>query len=188
MESTKKTLTYFTSPYKRKGQDPQQFGPHLWFVLHVLAYHAPDNEKMVRLTMGLSQTLMCVYCRISMQAFLKCHSYPSNDNTNTWGQFWNHLHNWVNEKLGKTLWLDDDNAQIFGCDTFRNWEEFEEHFWFFTNALLQHTPHQQNIQSTIVWVRHERLKYDYEEIYKALVDIVKILPKNAVTMRILERL
>lgn len=130
-------LSDFVSPNSfPDGKDPETFGTPTWYVVHVLAYHAQDCDALSQVAETLSRVLMCIYCRVSMQVFLTV--YDPRDFCGRWPEFWNRMHNWVNEKLGKEVWTLAANRHDYGHVLMIDWRRFEQSVVTVLNMLRDH--------------------------------------------------
>lgn len=159
---------YLSPSARQPGQDPSKFGPHLWHVLHVLSHQGPCCSSLGRLATSMARVLMCIYCRRSMQAFLMAHPfnyYCSKEDG--WATFFNHLHNWVNLKLGKRSWSVEESSSIYGVSVYNEWETFRESLYKLLLLFVAHVPAEID-----GWMRHEKMRRDFREAIDALVGAI----------------
>lgn len=83
--------------------DPKIWGPHLWFILHTLAYNYPENpetwrrQSMCAFMYQLGNVLPCKFCREHYKEHIK--NYPPEYHLSDGTSFFNYvvfLHNVVN--------------------------------------------------------------------------------------------
>ena len=105
--------------------DASEWGPILWSILHGLAervgsspfpqYQDDERRALVRIMKSLVKVIPCPSCKEHYEVYLKEHpvdrvllTIPYSElktYVKTW--FWE-LHNWVNESLGRPLFLFAD--------------------------------------------------------------------------------
>jgi hypothetical protein len=88
--------------------DPRVWGPHFWFVLHLISFHYPDNpttfdkEQHKAFYTSVKDILPCTTCRQHYKNYLSQYPIEPNLDTRidliTWVI---QIHNFVNIALGK---------------------------------------------------------------------------------------
>jgi len=100
--------------------DPRVWGPHFWFVLHLVSFHFPDNpstfekEQYKAFYHSVKDILPCDNCKQHYKNYLS--QYPIEPNLDsrmnliTWVV---QIHNFVNVALGKPAYTLDQALAVY---------------------------------------------------------------------------
>ena len=89
--------------------DPAIWGPHFWFVLHLVSFHYPDNPNQKHKDAyksfynSIQGVLPCQNCRRHSKLFKSYPIEPHIDSKLDLIRWVNQIHNFVNAKLGKPI-------------------------------------------------------------------------------------
>lgn len=100
--------------------DPRVFGPHLWFVIHMVANNYPkkptfeDQQLAKRFIESLPITIPCEHCASFARMWIISNEYESKVHSRIALQqyFWK-FHNDVNIKIGKPILQWKDYFKIY---------------------------------------------------------------------------
>jgi hypothetical protein len=155
--SAEPQVQYFSNDFicqRPPGQDPSIIGPHVWFMMHSIS-EGVEKKKVplgliVKITKYLVATYPCRYCRISMTAFEVSHDIDDWFNRVGPVSWFNHLHNWVNVKLGKPEISLTECSDIFRAKKGDAGRTQRENWWssFFAVmfAFAAHTATEQQLE------------------------------------------
>lgn len=100
--------------------DPKVWGPHFWFVLHLVSFNYPDKpstfqkEAYAAFYHSVKDILPCPTCRQHYQNYLSQYPIqPHIDERLHLVKWVIQIHNFVNNKLGKPVYTDDEVFQIY---------------------------------------------------------------------------
>ena len=109
---------YAIVPTNSPGMNPAVWGPHFWFVLHLVSFHYPDppntfdKESFKAFYHAIKEILPCAKCRKHYKTYLSQYPIePNLDKRIDLIRWVNQIHNFVNVKLGKPVLTD---AEVFG--------------------------------------------------------------------------
>ena len=100
--------------------NPQVWGPHFWFILHLVSFNYPDtpsnadkeNYKLFYDSIG--NILPCPNCRKHYKNYLSRYPiYPNLDNRMDLIQWVIQIHNFVNIKLNKRVLTTNEVLMIY---------------------------------------------------------------------------
>lgn len=108
---------YAIVPSNSPGMNPAVWGPHFWFVLHLVSFHYPDppntfdKESFKAFYHAIKEILPCAKCRKHYKTYLSQYPIePNLDKRIDLIRWVNQIHNFVNVKLGKPVLTD---AEVF---------------------------------------------------------------------------
>ena len=100
--------------------DPKVWGPHFWFVLHLIAFHYPekpnsfDKDAYKNYYHSVKDILPCTMCKQHFKNYLSQYPIePHLDSKLDLIRWVNQIHNFVNVKLGKPALSHDDIFMIY---------------------------------------------------------------------------
>jgi len=120
--------------------NPSIWGPHLWATIHTLALKADieGNPHAFSAFLGtLTELLPCETCRSEFIKYVTEHGRPEQGSAFAWTV---HLHNWVNQRLGKQEILTIEDARSL-------WQQ--EHCSYQCNKLSKNEVIEQSSSSFI---------------------------------------
>jgi hypothetical protein len=140
------TSQTFTSSKSRHGVDPSVFGPPIWNIVHVTTANGDSTEsEMSAVIDSIHKTLKCRYCRNSFGRYIDTHE-PRGTYTNLrgtrerWVRWWNHVHNWVNDKTAKETKSYEWTIKTYGPGNFTDWKTFEANVVTVLTIWAEHMP------------------------------------------------
>lgn len=132
----KKYITYILSliailvvlyaVFVKKGAcgNPKNWGPKMWYTLHVISLQYPDNpsneEKKAafNLIYSLEHLLPCTICKDHLRGHLSKNplTFDQLSNKNTFSKYVYDLHENVNKQLGKSSKIKfEDIKKLYNC-------------------------------------------------------------------------
>ena len=102
----------YQTPPPLKGNNPNVFGPPLWFSLHNASVYYPANasplhaERMKNIILGIPVLLPCDTCKEHATNYIEEKKHLLSDickTQETLFEFFVDFHNYVNERLGKPI-------------------------------------------------------------------------------------
>tara|TARA_Y100000389_G_C17385510_1_gene476789 strand:- start:728 stop:1195 length:468 start_codon:yes stop_codon:yes gene_type:complete len=100
--------------------DPAVWGPHFWFVLHLVSFHYPENPNQKHkdayksFYYSIQGILPCQNCRRHYQNYLSHYPIePHIDSKLDLIRWVNQIHNFVNAKLGKPVLTHEQIFDIY---------------------------------------------------------------------------
>ena len=100
--------------------DPKVWGPHFWFVLHLVSFHYPeipnqhDKDAYKAFYYSVQGILPCVNCRKHYKNYLSHYPIePHLDSKLDLIRWVNQIHNFVNVKLGKPILSHEQIFEIY---------------------------------------------------------------------------
>lgn len=111
---------YSVVPSNSPGMNPAVWGPHFWFVLHLVSFHYPDppntfdKESFKAFYHAIKEILPCAKCRKHYKTYLSQYPIePNLDRRIDLIRWVIQIHNFVNVKLGKPVLRDTDVFTIY---------------------------------------------------------------------------
>jgi len=102
------------------GMDPAIWGPHFWFVLHLVSFHYSDQpstaqkEAIRAFYHSVKDILPCGKCRQHYQNYLSHYPIePHLDRRMDLVRWVIQVHNFVNKSLGKPVYTEDAVMAIY---------------------------------------------------------------------------
>lgn len=111
---------YAIVPSNAPGMDPSVWGPHFWFVLHLVSFHYPDppntfdKESFKSFYHSVKEILPCAKCRKHYKTYLSQYPIePNLDRRIDLIRWVIQIHNFVNVRLGKPVLTDSEVFNIY---------------------------------------------------------------------------
>jgi len=111
---------YSVVPSSSPGMNPVVWGPHFWFVLHLVSFHYPDppntfdKESYKAFYHSIKEILPCAKCRKHYKTYLSQYPIePNLDKRIDLIRWVIQIHNFVNVKLNKPALRDIDVFAIY---------------------------------------------------------------------------
>jgi len=105
-----------------KGNDPQVFGPPLWFSLHNASAYYPDRasplhaERMKHIIIGIPVLIPCGTCKEHAINYIEEHKHHLMEICKTKKdlfKFFVDFHNYVNKRLGKREFTYEEAYNLY---------------------------------------------------------------------------
>lgn len=120
-----------------KAIDPKLWGASAWYILHRLSFGFRNAKVAREFYMSLLFLLPCPKCRANFAEHIKKHPFPTHHkNIPEWCV---HLHNMVNESVGKEKYREDLR------DIYIRYMELSQTEWTFIAAIVDSHPGKQHI-------------------------------------------
>lgn len=111
---------YSIVPSSSPGMNPEVWGPHFWFVLHLISFHYPDppntfdRESYKAFFHSVKEILPCAKCRKHYKTYLSQYPIePNLDRRIDLIRWVIQIHNFVNVQLGKPVLTDNEVFHIY---------------------------------------------------------------------------
>lgn len=111
---------YAIVPSNAPGMNPSVWGPHFWFILHLVSFHYPDppntfdKESIKSFYHSVKEILPCAKCRKHYKTYLSQYPIePNLDRRIDLIKWVIQIHNFVNVRLGKPVLADNEVFSIY---------------------------------------------------------------------------